>query len=46
MKVAPMPLTEVEIKGLGPVEKVTRRFDSAGLYLELSPSGGTWWRLK
>lgn len=46
MKVAPMPLTEVEIKGLGPVEKVTRRFDSAGLYLELSPSGGKWWRLK
>jgi hypothetical protein len=27
-------------------EKTYRLFDSLGLYLEIAPSGGTWWRIK
>ena len=47
--VAPMPLTDVEIKKAkysredGKPERLT---DGYGLYLELSASGGKWWRWK
>jgi len=39
-------LTDKTIKSLTPGEKKTRHFDSGGLYLEVAPSGGKWWRLK
>jgi Arm DNA-binding domain len=29
-----------------PGEKPIRLFDGGGLYLEVSPTGGKWWRLK
>lgn len=45
-KVAPMSLTEVGIKAIRPAEKISRHFDSGGLYLEVSPAGGRWWRFK
>jgi integrase len=41
-----MPLTDLELKRLKPTGKTRRLFDSRGLYLEVSPSGGCWWRLK
>lgn len=44
--VAPMPLTDPEIRNVKPSEKPIRLFDGGGLYLEVSPSGGKWWRLK
>ncbi len=41
-----MPLTDTKIRTLKPAEKPVRVFDSGGLYLEVAPSGGKWWRLK
>ena len=41
-----MPLTDVAIRNAKPADKTTRLFDERGLYLEISPSGGKWWRFK
>lgn len=41
-----MPLTEIAIKAIKPSEKITRHYDEKGLYLEVSPAGGRWWRFK
>lgn len=41
-----MPLTETAIRNAKPAEKTVRLFDGGGLYLEISPRGGKWWRLK
>lgn len=41
-----MPLTDTAIKNAKPSEKTTRMYDGGGLYLEVAPSGGKWWRLK
>ncbi|NBD19525.1 integrase arm-type DNA-binding domain-containing protein [Aquabacterium fontiphilum] len=41
-----MPLTDVLIKTAKPGPKPVRLFDGGGLYLEVAPSGGKWWRLK
>lgn len=41
-----MPLTELAIKAAKPAEKITRLYDEKGLYLEISPAGGRWWRFK
>jgi hypothetical protein len=41
-----MPLTDTTIKNAKPGPKAVRLFDAGGLYLELAPSGGRWWRLK
>lgn len=41
-----MPLTEIAIKAIKPGEKITRHYDERGLYLEVSPAGGKWWRFK
>jgi integrase len=42
----PMPLTDVEIRNARPREKAYRLADGAGMYLEVSPAGGKYWRLK
>ena len=39
-------LTVTAIKNVKPSKKAKRLFDGGGLYLEVSPSGGKWWRLK
>ncbi len=44
--VAPMPLSDTAIRAVKPGEKSVKLFDGGGLYLELAPSGGKWWRLK
>jgi|ERR1035437_394563 hypothetical protein len=41
-----MPLTVKEIASAKPLSKPFRLYDSGGLYLEVSPAGGKWWRLK
>ncbi len=41
-----MPLTDTAIRKAQPGEKPIRLFDERGLYLEVAPGGGKWWRLK
>lgn len=41
-----MPLTDTAIRNAKPSEKPVKLFDGGGLYLEVSPAGGKWWRLK
>ncbi|MCC6473605.1 MAG: tyrosine-type recombinase/integrase [Burkholderiales bacterium] len=39
-----MPLTAVAIRQAKPGAKPLRLYNSGGLYLEVTPSGGRWWR--
>lgn len=39
-------LTDTAIRAAKPGEKPLRLFDGAGLYIEIAPSGGKWWRFK
>lgn len=39
-------LTDTRIRNTKPADKALRLFDSGGLYLEVAPAGGKWWRLK
>ena len=41
-----MPLTDTAIRCVKPQAKTRRLFDGGGLYLEVSPAGGKWWRWK
>jgi len=41
-----MPLTATAVRTAKPREKTKRLYDERGLYLEISPRGGKWWRLK
>ena len=41
-----MPLTDTAIRNAKPGKKPLKLFDDRGLYFEISPSGGKWWRLK
>ena len=41
-----MPITQVQIVNAKPRAKPYRLFDGRGLYVEISPSGGRWWRFK
>lgn len=41
-----MPLTDTAIRKAMPGPKTRKLADGKGLYLELSPAGGRWWRLK
>ena len=41
-----MSLTNTAIRNAKPGEKTRKMFDGRGLYLEISPRGGRWWRLK
>ncbi len=42
----PMPLTDTAIRKIKPAKKPIKLFDGGGLYLEVAPAGGKWWRLK
>jgi len=42
----PIRLTALKIKNIKPTARTQRLFDGAGLYLEVSPKGGKWWRYK
>lgn len=41
-----MSLTDAAIRAAKPGDKTIKFFDGGGLYLEVAPSGGRWWRLK
>jgi len=41
-----MTLTDTAVRNAKPGEKAVRLFDERGLNLEISPTGGKWWRLK
>ena len=41
-----MTLTDTRIRKTKPEKKPIRLFDERGLYIEISPAGGKWWRLK
>lgn len=41
-----MPLTDTAIRKAQPGPKPRKLADAKGLYLEISPAGGKWWRLK
>ena len=41
-----MPLSNTAIRNAKPGAKNRKIFDGQGLYLEVAPSGGKWWRLK
>jgi len=41
-----MRLTNAVIRNAKPTAKAGKLYDSGGLYLEVSHSGGKWWRLK
>lgn len=41
-----MALTDISLKAARPKQKPYKLFDGGGLYLEVAPSGGRWWRLK
>lgn len=46
MELPPIRLTALQVKNVKPSSKTQRLFDGGGLYLEVSPKGGKWWRLK
>jgi hypothetical protein len=41
-----MPLTDVLVRNAKAGKKSVKLFDDRGLYLEVSPAGGKWWRHK
>ncbi len=40
------PLTDLALRRAKPAVKTQKLFDGGGLYLEISPKDGRWWRLK
>lgn len=41
-----MPLKDVELRALKPRDRVYKRADERGLYIEVHPSGSKLWRLR
>jgi integrase len=41
-----MSLTDIAVQKAKPGPKTIKLYDEHGLYLEVAPSGGKWWRLK
>jgi len=41
-----MPLTDTAIRNAKPAKTAKKLWDGGGMYLEVAPSGGKWWRLK
>jgi hypothetical protein len=41
-----LALTDIATSKAKPADSPVRLFDGGGLYLELVPSGGKWWRLE
>ncbi|MDN8184803.1 Arm DNA-binding domain-containing protein, partial [Acinetobacter baumannii] len=39
-------LTDAQVRKIKPLEKKKRYSDEKGLYLEVTPAGGRFWRLK
>jgi hypothetical protein len=41
-----MPLTDTAVRAAKPDARSRKFFNGGGLYLEVSPAGGKWWRWK
>lgn len=41
-----MPLTDISIRNAQPSDRARKLFDGGGLYLEVTPKGSKYWRLK
>lgn len=41
-----MPLNSTKLRNIKSKDKTQRLYDERGLYLEVTPTGKTWWRLK
>ncbi|MHC1790670.1 tyrosine-type recombinase/integrase [Solidesulfovibrio sp.] len=41
-----MPLTDAAVRNAKATDKTVRLKDERGLYLEINPKGGKWWRLR
>lgn len=41
-----MPLTDTTLRNAKPKEKAYKLYDEAGLFIQLAPAGGKWWRFK
>lgn len=41
-----MPLSALAVRQAKPTHKIQRLYDGGGMYLEISPAGGKWWRWK
>ena len=41
-----MPLTDTKLRAIKPTDNTQKLFDEKGMYLEVTPKGGTYWRLK
>ncbi|MEQ1599832.1 MAG: integrase arm-type DNA-binding domain-containing protein [Methylotenera sp.] len=41
-----MALSDTTIRNAKPAEKAYKIYDSGGLFIQITPSGGKWWRLK
>ncbi len=41
-----MALTDTAIRSSKPLDKAYKLYDEGGLYLQVTPSGGKWWRFK
>jgi hypothetical protein len=46
MEQVQMPLNATQLRNIKPTGKTQKLFDGKGMYLEVAPKGGTWWRLK
>lgn len=42
----PFKLTDTAIRAAKPREKRYKLADGEGLYVEVAPTGGKWWRIK
>ena len=42
----PFKLTDTAIRAAKPKDKIYKLTDGEGLYIEVAPSGGKWWRVK
>lgn len=41
-----MKLTDTTIRNAKPKDKPYKLYDELGLYLQITPNGGKWWRFK
>lgn len=41
-----MALTDTAIRNAKPISKAFKLYDEAGLFIQVTPSGGKWWRFK
>lgn len=41
-----MALSDTSIRNAKPTEKAYKLYDSGGLFVQITPNGGKWWRLK